>query len=88
MLEEHRKDQEARMKEAGGLYHDEGWMCPDRFGRLVNPQAFASAFDRVALIADVDITLHGLRHTQATELLVRGIPPRSSPRSSAIPLSR
>lgn len=50
------------------------WVFPNRFGWVYNPEAFGVAFRAIADRAGVSVTLHGLRHTQATLLIMAGVP--------------
>ena len=43
-------------------------------GALADPGYFSKAFSRIAAGAGLRVTLHGLRHTHATQLLNDGIP--------------
>ena len=50
------------------------WICTDAEGHRLKPRAFSTAFSRLVAGLDMDITLHSLRHTQATALLMAGVP--------------
>jgi len=53
---------------------DDGWVCADETGRPFAPKWLGNQFRRLARSANVDVTLHGLRHTQATVLIMSGVP--------------
>lgn len=73
-LQRHRKAQES-LSALKPSFKPEGWMFPDtRTGETLNPQALGSAFDRIAGELGIGVTLHGLRHTQATTLMAAGVP--------------
>lgn len=50
------------------------WMCLNAVGRVLAPKQFDKAFRRMRETVGVDVTIHGLRHTQATALLLAGVP--------------
>lgn len=68
ILEAHRKDQEAC-----GI-DPNGWICTNKEGNYLLPNSLGRAFRRIIKPLGIQATLHGLRHTQATELLMAGIP--------------
>lgn len=73
VLLEHRKEQIKN----GMLvedYRNNGWICADLHGELLNPSNVGRAFARMARASGINISLHGLRHTQATKLIMSGIP--------------
>ena len=43
-------------------------------GAMIPPKRMTKAFMRIAKKAGLDLTLHGLRHTHATMLLMAGLP--------------
>jgi integrase len=52
-----------------------GWICVDTDGRRLTPTGMTAAFWHLARRAKLGgATLHGLRHTQGTELLNAGVP--------------
>lgn len=51
-----------------------GWICTHPDGRLITPESVGKGFMRLTRKIGVSVTLHGLRHTQATELIMSGIP--------------
>lgn len=53
---------------------DGDWICRRPDGRQFSPNSITSSFKRIAARAGVDITFHGLRHTQGTEQLNAGVP--------------
>lgn len=50
------------------------WICGDAQGRHLLPRAFSKFFTKLAAQLQVTITLHGLRHTHATALILAGVP--------------
>ncbi len=50
------------------------WVCAHSDGRQMTPQSLGKGFMRLAKTAGVQGGLHSLRHTQATELIMAGIP--------------
>ena len=73
-LIEHRKWQQEQAKILGDGYHDNGWICTHSDGKRFTPGSMTKAFTHLAKKAKIDITLHGLRHTQATEQINGGVP--------------
>jgi site-specific recombinase XerD len=58
---------------------DDGAIFADELGRRVTPMAATCAFDRIARKAGISTTsLHSLRHTAATTLLVAGVDVRTT----------
>jgi len=51
-----------------------GWIVPDKEGNPLSPQVLATAWEAVRIRSKVDISLHELRHTQATLQLQAGTP--------------
>jgi integrase len=50
------------------------WICANKDGSHMRPNSLGRAFKRMADALGINVTLHGLRHTQATELLMSGVP--------------
>jgi integrase len=50
------------------------WICANPNGTHMRPNSLARAYRRMAEPLGITATLHGLRHTQATELLMMGVP--------------
>lgn len=73
-LKAHRQEQEKRKWIFGNEYKDEGWICAGLHGERMAPKWLGNQFTRLARSVGVDITLHGLRHTQATALIMAGVP--------------
>lgn len=73
-LQAHRKEQELRKSILGDEYVDEGWICADLHGERLSPKWLGNQFTRMAQSVGVGLTLHGLRHTQATTLIMAGVP--------------
>jgi hypothetical protein len=61
---------------AGAAYEASGLVVEDALGRGVSPDAYSAAFRRLTAEAGLrPIRLHGLRHSLATVLHRRGVPP-------------
>lgn len=74
-LEAHRDWQEAQAGHLGRLWmNDEGWICTHKDGRSFTPNSVTKGFSKLAQRIGICITFHGLRHTQATLALERGVP--------------
>jgi len=73
-LEAHRRDQELKKEFLGSEYEDNGWICADPYGRRLSPKWLGNQFSRLAKSVGVRLSLHGLRHTQATMLIMAGVP--------------
>jgi len=73
-LKAHRQEQERRKQILGEQYKDEGWICAGLHGERMAPKWLGNQFTRLARSVGVNITLHGLRHTQATALIMAGVP--------------
>jgi integrase len=52
----------------------DGWICTHTDGRLITPESVGKGFMRLTRSVGISVTLHGLRHTQATELIMAGVP--------------
>lgn len=52
------------------------WICRNAHGNLLMPKLFGLRFRRLCRSVGVEVTLHGLRHTQATNLIMAGVPVR------------
>jgi len=63
-----------RQLQSGPPFVDRGWVCTTATGEVYPPDRLTDAFPRLAAKAGVDITLHGLRHSQASILLDLGHP--------------
>lgn len=50
------------------------WICSHGDGGYLSPHSFTKYFTTLVHTLNLDITLHGLRHTHATALLAAGIP--------------
>lgn len=50
------------------------WICTHDNGEHLSPHSFTKYFTTLVRALNLDITLHGLRHTHATALLAAGIP--------------
>lgn len=53
---------------------DTPWICSKINGSHMTPGALCDAYRRFRRRLGVDVTLHGLRHTQATFLMAAGVP--------------
>ena len=73
-LVSHQMDRQHRKKILGDDYRDNGWICAGPCGERLSPKWLSNQFSRLAKSVGVSITLHGLRHTQATMLIMSGIP--------------
>lgn len=72
-LLEHRRYQE-RCASENPIYRDEGWICADVDGTVLTPGGLDRGYGRMAKAVGVTCTMHGLRHTHATELILAGVP--------------
>ena len=72
------KAEQAMLRLRLGLGRDKnGLVCSRYDGEPRSPRAFSKEFDRFIRALDITrITLHGLRHTHATQLLEAGIHPK------------
>lgn len=52
----------------------EDWISLNATGGKLAPKSLDKAYRRIRRAVGVDVTLHGLRHTQATELILAGVP--------------
>lgn len=76
-LRAHRSQQLANKLRLGfGYAPDEGWICTRAEGTHLTPNAVTRAFSRLRDKLGIGISFHGLRHTQATALLMAGVPAR------------
>lgn len=66
-LQEHRQTQAT-------LGIDTPWICARMDGLVMKPGAFDEAFRRLRTKIGIKVSLHGLRHTQATQLMAAGVP--------------
>ncbi len=74
-LQTHREWQEGRTAHLGRLWmSDDRWICTRPDGQPFTPNAVTKGFTKLARKIGVGITFHGLRHTQATLALERGVP--------------
>jgi integrase len=73
-LVQHRQQQALNKTLLGEDYKDDGWICASGDGSLITPNALGKGFMRLARAAQVKTTLHGLRHAQATQLIMAGVP--------------
>lgn len=77
-LKEHRRDQMRERQQAGNLWHDEGWVFANPFGKPIHPRTDHGEWKALLKVAGVrDARLHDARHTAATMLLVLGVPGRA-----------
>lgn len=74
VLEDHRKTQQEQRKGFEHKYHDDGWICADVNGKQLTPGGLDRFYGRMKATLGIDVTLHGHRHTQATDELNSGIP--------------
>ena len=72
-LQTHRKGQIERASQSSEVFVDHGWIFPDPAGELMSPGRLGKAFGRLARAANIQLSLHELRHTQATILFANGI---------------
>ncbi|WP_228713592.1 tyrosine-type recombinase/integrase [Prauserella endophytica] len=72
-LKDHRRDQERERRQAGDLWHDEGWVFASPVGKPIHPRTDHTAWK--ALLKEAG--RHDARHTAATMLLVLGVPGRA-----------
>ena len=68
ILKEHREVQRRTHGEA------DNWICTDNSGLVVTPESIGKAYTKIKQAYNLTFTLHGLRHTQATELGMAYIP--------------
>ena len=62
-------------------------MFCNRTGRFLNLQSVSQLFDRIVQRMKLTrIRFHDLRHTHASLLVANGVPIKSSPNASAIPI--
>lgn len=52
----------------------EDWISLNAIGGKLAPKSLDKVYRRIRRAVGVDVTLHGLRHTQATELILAGVP--------------
>jgi len=64
-------DELQTLRKASG---SEGWICTARAGEILRPKWFGNQVRRLARSAGLTISLHNLRHSQATILLMAGVP--------------
>lgn len=50
------------------------WICLNARGGVLAPKNFDKAYRKIRKSVGVDCTIHGLRHTQATAMLLAGVP--------------
>lgn len=78
VLKEHREAQQHERELAGDMWHDEGWVFPNHFGRPTHIRIDHDTWKALLKRAGVrDARLHDARHTAATMLLVLGVPQRA-----------
>jgi integrase len=76
-LRAHRTQQKTTRLLAGDSWRENGLVFTTRIGTLLDYANVRRAFQNVCDVANVsDLTLHGLRHTCATLLLVQGAHPK------------
>ncbi len=56
--------------------NDQDWICTHPDGSPITPNAMTKSFMRIRDKLGIKISFHGLRHTQATELILAGVPVR------------
>lgn len=66
-------DDLARHQEQQGQNLD-GWICLNAAGGRLGPKSLDKVYRRLRRGVGVEVTLHGLRHTQATNLILAGVP--------------
>jgi len=69
-LRRHRQQQ----LQLGQPFIDRGWVCTTETGEIYPPNKLSRAFSRIAARTGINISLHGLRHSQASILLDLGHP--------------
>jgi integrase len=70
------KDQMAERLAVGPSYVESGYVFTNEIGEPIRPGSVSYAFTKASRAADVrHIGVHGLRHTCATLLLAKGVPP-------------
>lgn len=75
ILKAHRLEQLQDKLACGAAYANDGnWICVDRFGEMITPDAITRGFMRLRDRLGIPISFHGLRHTQATHMLLSGVP--------------
>jgi integrase len=55
-------------------HNPDGWICLNAIGGRLAPKSLDRAYRALRRGVGVDVTLHGLRHTQATNLILAGVP--------------
>lgn len=77
LLKKLNKEQDIMKQRMGTSYHSFNLVVSTTDGKPVQPRNFARTFDRLIKKASVKkISLHGLRHTNATLLMKQGINPK------------
>jgi integrase len=72
-LREHRKAQMLKASDQECGYQDQGWICPSPDGSLMRPRKLTQAFIYIAGTLNINLTIHELRHTQASVLGSKGV---------------
>ncbi len=75
LLEEYRAWQEGRRAELGSLWQDSDRIFTAWDGGMLNPEALSKWFHKFIVRKGLpDVSIHGLRHTNATLLIAGGVP--------------
>lgn len=75
-LQAHREAQNRYRAAFGGDYQENDLVCAREDGSLWKPSRFSQQFEDLAVKANLDIRLHDLRHSHATQLLRDGVHPK------------
>lgn len=77
LLEAERQRQKDHRQRVGTWWNPDGWMFPSPRGRIYDPSTIRQRLARICESANVPVlTPHGLRHTNATDMMRSGVAPR------------
>ena len=72
----HRAEQDGFRAAFGKAYQENDLICPREDGSIWKPGRFSQQFEDLADKAGLNIRLHDLRHSHATQLLQAGVHPK------------